>query len=292
MKLIDLYQGSPEWHEFRRTHANSSEAACIMGCAKYEPDTWLKLWRLKVGQSEPVKQNAAMLRGIEREPITRKWACGISGIDFNTAVGESGILGASFDGISPDGKVLLEIKNPISPDGDTWVSALKGEIEPHYLAQVQHSLMVSKADFCMFVVDLGDGVNTPVHMRVYPDKEYHDVLIDQWKKFWYHIEEFSPPEPSEKDIIVRTDKDWMHGVEIWRTAKKELELATERLEAAKKTMVELASGHASQGYGIRVQQVYRKGNVDYGKIPALKEIDLDQYRKKGSTFLDIREIKG
>lgn len=294
MKIIDLVQGSPEWHEFRRTHIGSSEAACIMGCAKYQPDTWLKLWRMKAGMAKETSQTPPMRRGIEREPITRKWVYEYTGIDVKPLVGVSGILSASFDGISEDRLTTVEIKNPISADGETWKAALNQEVEPHYFAQVQHQLLVSGAAQCLFVVDLGDERNDPIVIEVLPDLAYQTTLMDQCAAFWKHIEEFSPPEPTEKDIIPMTDDAWRSAVDTYRLAQKALKEAESASESARKSLIAMCEERsaACQGSGLRVQRVFRKGSVDYKKVPELLGVDLEPYRKEGSESWRIDEVKG
>ena len=56
----------------------------------------------------------------------------------------------------------------------------------------------------------------------------------------------------------------------------------------KDSLIELSGGQSSKGGGGTLQKIIRKGNVDYGKIEALKGIDLEQYRKKDSEFWTIR----
>jgi len=291
MNFVKLKQGSSEWLELRRMHGGSSEAACIMGCAKYQPDTWLKLWRLKAGKDAPQKQNPAMARGLAREPITRASVVASMGMDFSPAIGVMGHLIGSFDGISPDGKTILEIKNPMSAEGDTWKAALRGEIEPHYMAQIQHLLLVSGADKCLFVVDVeGEPHWTSV---VLPDLYYRTLLVHQWATFWKHIEEFSPPAASDGDITPMLGDDWILAASRYRTAIVNLKAAEIVVDEAKKSLIAMCDGHsACQGQGLRVQNVFRKGTVDYAKVPELTGLDLEQYRKKGVSSWRIDDVKG
>lgn len=38
----------------------------------------------------------------------------------------------------------------------------------------------------------------------------------------------------------------------------------------------------------QVQMITRKGNVDYSKIPELKNINLEKYRKKETRYLQVK----
>jgi hypothetical protein len=57
---------------------------------------------------------------------------------------------------------------------------------------------------------------------------------------------------------------------------KELEKEEEEL---RKQIVFLSGETNSKGFGISLCQVQRKGNVDYSRVPELKNVDLDKYRK-------------
>ena len=50
-------------------------------------------------------------------------------------------------------------------------------------------------------------------------------------------------------------------------------------EDLRKQLIFLSGESNSRGSGISLCQVVRKGNVDYAKIPELKGIDLEKYRK-------------
>lgn len=41
MKIVDLQQGSPEWHAHRAKHFNASDAPAMMGASKYKTRTQL-----------------------------------------------------------------------------------------------------------------------------------------------------------------------------------------------------------------------------------------------------------
>ena len=281
MKIIQVEQGTLEWHAYRASHANASEAGCIMGCSPWKPQTWLQLWRIKTGQ-DVIQTNAAMRRGLEREPITRQFACDQFATNFQPAVVEDGIFSASLDGINKDGDAILEIKNP-GPESKTWTAIKDGIIEPHYQAQVQHQLYVSLAGVCLFVVD--NGVDQPLSIDVHPDPEYQELLINTWNKFWWHMQEFSPPEPGENDITPMTGPEWLAAVTRYRIAGGVLKAAEDEAEAARKAIILLCGeNQVCQGEGVRARQQFRKGQIDYRRIPELKDRDLEMYRKKGQTI--------
>jgi hypothetical protein len=52
----------------------------------------------------------------------------------------------------------------------------------------------------------------------------------------------------------------------------------ERLDAAKKRLIGLATHTSEQGGGVTVSRYWKAGNVDYKKVPELAGVDLDKYR--------------
>lgn len=288
MKIIQIEQGTPEWHTYRASHANASEAGCIMGCSPWKPQTWLQLWRIKTGK-DVIETNAAMRRGLEREPITRQFACDLFATNFQPAVVEGGIFSASLDGINNDGDSILEIKNP-GPKSKTWAAIKDGIIEPHYQAQVQHQLYVSLAGVCFFVVD--NGVDQPLFIEVHPDPEYQELLINTWNRFWWHMQEFSPPEPGENDITPMTGSEWHNAVTRYKDSGVVLKAAEDEAEAARKAIISLCGeNQVCEGEGIRARQHFKRGQIDYSCIPELKDRDLEPFRKAGQNIWSVCAVR-
>ena len=47
----------------------------------------------------------------------------------------------------------------------------------------------------------------------------------------------------------------------------------------RKQLIEMAGESCAEGACVKVTKYIRRGNVDYGAIPALKDMDLNEYRK-------------
>lgn len=56
--IVNLVQGTTEWHEHRRVHRNASETSVVLGCSSWT--TPYQLWQQKLGLAKP-DVNAAML---------------------------------------------------------------------------------------------------------------------------------------------------------------------------------------------------------------------------------------
>src|SRR5690349_14952348 len=113
MKEVKLDQGSPEWHQWRKSKIGGSDAPIIMQI--YPWKNRMDLWKEKVGIKENNFSNDNIERGIKLEPIARSFISKEMGLEFEPIVAEHSSLkwmGVSLDGISKDKKVAIEIKCP------------------------------------------------------------------------------------------------------------------------------------------------------------------------------------
>ena len=105
--IVQLVQGSPQWHEHRRRYRNASETAAVLGVSPWT--TPYQLWLQRLGRAE-VKINPAMVRGTELEPAAREAYERLTGNVMEPLVMVDGEYSASLDGITLDGGLILEIK--------------------------------------------------------------------------------------------------------------------------------------------------------------------------------------
>ena len=157
MNIVKLVQGSPEWHEHRRRYRNASETPIVLGVSPWQ--TPYQLWQYKLGLLEP-EVTAAMLHGAQLEPAARAAYEALSGHIMQPLVLVDGEYSASLDGITLGGDRLLEIKCPVKGRESTlWKSVEVGRLPEHYQWQVEHQLMVAKAEVAdVFVFDGVDGI--------------------------------------------------------------------------------------------------------------------------------------
>ena len=89
-------------------------------------------------------------------------------------------LCASLDGISTCGRYLLEVKCGKA----SHKKALKNEIHRHYLAQMQHQLLVTGAEKCYYYsYDGEDGVC----IEVLPDPDFANEYLPKAEAFWMSL---------------------------------------------------------------------------------------------------------
>jgi putative phage-type endonuclease len=285
MKFINLEQGSPEWIEYRKLHANASEADIIMDCAPTwkTPRTWSELDLYKKGKLE-IPTNSRMQHGINMEPIARQVAGEALGCHLIPAVvEEEGLsqvpLSASLDafGTDMDGKsVKVEIKCPQSETSKVWADET---IPEYYQWQMIHQDLVCPTDRSYFMVYLPPNKYRLIPVSSTP--EQRQQLLETWEKFW-----FSEIKPDWIEVDLKTEPAYL-------AAKLLFDQAERSLEKAKQAVIEEASalGKKVRSRNIEVQTITRKGSVNYKKIPELKGVDLDQYRGKDSEYTTVKVIE-
>lgn len=291
---VHLQQGTPEWHSHRSQFNNASEAAAVLGISPWFPKTPRQLAEVKLGL-KTVHMNAAMSRGVQFENAGRKNACDTLGIDFEPAVFVRGDYSASLDGISPDGKTLLEIKIPAKgQQSDLWKQVASGEGVPaNYQAQLAHQMHCCDAEKAVFwVYDPDADVGMAYHLARDELALTWGLLEIAWKAFRESVDNLELPEPMGDDEVPVEDQALLSvGDELIdvRTKLAALQAREKALEDALKES--LPKTHVSlleTPHGaLRAQWVTRVGAVDYSKIPQLQGMDLEPFRKKSTTYLKL-----
>jgi putative phage-type endonuclease len=150
------------------------------------------LWLDKTGRRQDGVSNHAMRRGTRLEPEARALYVRTTGVSVEPACLEHGShpwMRGSLDGISADGRVVLEVKCPGAVD---HAVALRGGIPAKYVPQLQHLLAVSGAGRCHYW-SYRDGEGTLI--EVAPDPAYIRRLIAREGDFWRHVLEDRRPQP-------------------------------------------------------------------------------------------------
>lgn len=291
---IHLEQGTPEWHLHRSQFNNASEAAAVMGISPWFPRTPRQLAEVKLGL-KAVHMNAAMSRGVQFEDAARKNACDSLGIDFEPGVFVRGDYSASLDGISQDGTTLLEIKVPVKgQQSDLWKQVASGEGVPaHYMAQLAHQMHCCDAEKAVFwVYDPGADLGMAYHLTRDELALTWGLLEIAWKAFRESVDNLELPDPQGDDEVPVEDQALLSVGEELIEVRKQLTALQAREKALEDALKEaLPRTHISTfetPHGaLKAQWVTRVGAVDYGKIPELRTVDLERYRKSGTTYLKV-----
>ena len=193
MKIIQVEQGSPEWHSCKvgiPSASNFDKIVDSKGLPSKQQKKYLnQLAGEKIlGYAEETYQNAAMIRGIELEEQAREVYSFITGNE----VGQVGFCiteGKTIYGASPDGVIgtngLLEIK---CPQLSTHVDyLLANELPIEYWQQTQGQLLVTGRKWVDFF-SYYPGLN-PLLIRVLPDGKFIKPLKIEIELFCEQLEE-------------------------------------------------------------------------------------------------------
>lgn len=271
--ILNLKQGTPEWHAHRAQYRNASETSAVMGVSPWQ--TPYDLWLVKTGR-KVVEETAAMRHGIEMEVAARRSFEEDTGLIMQPLVVVDGIYSASLDGITIKGDTLVEIKCPYKGQAsELWQTVKNGSVPEHYRVQVQHQLMVSKAKFAyLWVFDGEHGIMVTIK----PDPECHDRIRQAWDAFQPYLDTDNPPPLTEQDTVTREDPAWQQAAKDYLGWKSVVDEAQSKADAAKTKLVGLTSHCRESGFGVSVTRYWKQGNIDYKKVPELQGIDLEQYR--------------
>ena len=274
--------GSQEWLADRRKCVTATDAAAVMGL--HPTITPLMKYHQKIDGSE-IPKTFAMQRGIDLEPQAR--------VAFEIMTGHFVIadyrkhpvfdwMAASYDGINEQG-VIVEIKCPIGADHDL---ALFGQVPQKYIPQLQHQMFVAEVGQCFYFSYNPEVSREAALIKVDADPKFQQRMLQAEADFYKCLQSRTPPEPSERDCLLREDTSWLFKEELLcglMLQRLRLEDQVEEIEemekALKAEMILMADGHMTRGYRLKFNPVKYKGAIDYGKIPELSGVDMEQYRK-------------
>lgn len=205
MRILDLEQNSSEWLRWRTKGLGASDATIIMGLSPWFSREQLlarKEQDLRAAQhvnDRPPKEgkreadNGAMARGRRLEPIARDIYCDYTGINSKpTCIIHDRYewMRASLDGLSDDGRFILEVKCVNQNDHR---AALDGEVPLKYVPQVQHQLYVADNRPVLHYWSYTDNPRFKPKDRlalveVRPDQDYQARVLKAEKLFWAELQ--------------------------------------------------------------------------------------------------------
>lgn len=209
MQIVNLVQGSPEWHAHRAQHFNASDAPAMMGASSYKSRSEL-IKELATGITPDI--DAATQRrfddGHQFEALARPLAEDIIGEPLSPCVGTRGKYSASFDG--------LTFMNDVAFEHKTLNSALRGVMEAgctgadlplQYRVQMEQQAMVSGSERILFMASKWTSEGLPVealHCWYEPDAELRAQIIAGWEQIEKDVAAYQPqaaepkPQPEAK----------------------------------------------------------------------------------------------
>lgn len=274
MILLNIDQDSTEWHELRRTKIGASDAPIILKDSPYVTPSQLMEQKL-VGKKS--FSSPAMRRGKELEPVVRSWFSDrYQKVDPVVVQSEDrDWMIASLDGMSADGKTIIEIK---CPNEDTYRKVKKGDIPKHYQWQIQHQLAVTGLSKCVLIVS--DGVD-PIDIDIPRDDYMIRTLLDAEEEFYHKMVNWEYPEDEKTKPTERNDPEAVEIIEAALKAKQWLETAKEQYDIIRDGAIYLANEISFRCKGVVVRKMLVQGTVDYKRMMKDFCIDPEKYRTPG-----------
>lgn len=203
MKIVNVVQGSPEWHEHRRNHFNASDCAAMLGKSKYKSRAQLvKEYATGIIPEVDAATQARFDQGHATEAAARLLLEHQIGEELYPVVGVKIIdglpLSASLDGLTMDGSIAFEHK---LYNQALAASLERGIIPEEYCWQLEQQMMVSDCERTIFV----DSDGTPANWAQadYVGRpELRQVIISGWKQFAEDVKNYQPEPPIVEPVAV------------------------------------------------------------------------------------------
>lgn len=198
MKILDVVQGSPEWHAARAKHNCASDAPTMMGVGKYMTRDELIRARATGGTREVSAELQRLYdNGHAAEARARTLLEAELGEDLYpaTIADDAEWLLASYDGITMDGATGFEHK---LWNEDLAAAVRSGELPPAYYWQLEQQILIAGLERVIFVVS--DGTLERREKMIYtPVPGRATQLVAGWKQFdvdvksYQHVEVLPSP---------------------------------------------------------------------------------------------------
>lgn len=201
MRLIDIEQGTADWHAWRLDGLGGSDAASAMNESPYANRQ--QLLREKLGMARR-EETFAMRRGSKLEPDARRLACLKLEKQFAPAcVQHESVdwMRVSLDGIwLPDScdkePEILEIKCPSWQSHELALESVKF-IPRVYQIQMQYQLLATGLDLCWYVSysehsKFPEWERVVIH-EVHADAELQAAILEAAESFWSDYESARTP---------------------------------------------------------------------------------------------------
>ncbi len=197
MQIVNLTQGSPEWHAHRAQHFNASDAPAMMGCSSYKTRSEL-LKELATGLAPEV--DAATERrfadGHRFEALARPLAEEIIGEELSPCVGTEGKLSASFDGLTFMNDVGFEHKS-LNDNLRTAMSegCTGADLPLQYQVQMEQQAAVGGCERILFMATKWAPDGTLLEKRhcwYTPNMELRAKILAGWAQLEEDVAAYDP----------------------------------------------------------------------------------------------------
>lgn len=273
-------QGSQCWLNLRKKSVTASDIPVLMQESPYK--LVRELWEEKKGLKTNYETDAMRL-GKELEPVIRRgfeelMLTFINEVPEPVAHPNEPRFIASLDGLSADGTIGCELKSANATD---HALACKGYVPKKYFGQVQWQMYCTGLKEWWYV-SFGKSCKTLKVIKVERDNEYIEKAVEKAYEFLDLMKLDAYPVSSEP-IPLKT----LDAIYKYKDAEQRFRIAEKEREIAKQELLDSCDGKEVEAHGVKVTKITRRGSVQYDKIDALKDLDLENYRKPDSVYFTI-----
>lgn len=280
-----IEQRSPEWFAQRVGRITGSRVGAILGCNPFmkPADVMRSMVREFHGAPSEFTGNVATEYGTFQEENA------LADLELDGfTITEVGFLqhpDFPWLGASPDGLIgkdyILEVKCPYGKrnikNGEEFKTLNE---QDHYYAQVQIEMFCAQREKAIFYQW---AVGASVFETVKIDPPWLEENLPKLEAF--HTEYLNEIENPSRHLDNIIDNPKL--VKQYRDASEAFDEAKAALEEVKEKICKLAGDTKTHISGLVITPVERKGSVDYKKVPELKGVNLEPYRKPPSHYMKI-----
>ena len=210
MEILNLQQGSTEWHQHRATAYNASDVPSMLACSPYKSRSdFVRERATGITAEVTPAQQRIFDDGHRFEALARPLAEAIIGEGLSPCVGKRGKYSASFDGLTFMGDVAFEHKTLGNSLRDVMTLDCTGADLPlHYRAQMEQQAMVSGCERILFMASTWDAEDNLIeerHCWYEPDAELRAQIIAGWEQFEKDVAAYVPQEAATPVVATPTE---------------------------------------------------------------------------------------
>ena len=268
-EVMNIEQNTKAWHDLRRNGVGASDVAAILGISPYKTrhDIFLSKTTDEVQNTSFIQQ-----RGHDKELIARAKYEINTGEEYPPCLVENDIysyMRASLDGWNKEKNHIIEIKY--------CGKNFKEEIPEHYNVQCQYQMFLTGGTCELVWITDDDKIKC---VPIERDLELIKKIISEVIAFWDEVK--------NAQYVECISEEKINLLKLYKEKNSELKKIEEEVEKIKNDLLkDLDKKDYETQYGA-IRWVEKKGNIDYGKIPELNNVDLEQYRKKSSRYWSIK----
>lgn len=282
-----------DWHEWRFQGIGGSDIAAVLGLMPFGITPYMK-WEEKVNRIIP-QETEAMRHGKKYEDPALDWFEQQKGTalwrQIPTVDKEHSWLRATIDGLDAEGKYLVEAKAPYNLENHYRIKESR-KVPDIYYPQCQQQMRVRGVTFMFFLSYNWENPDDSVILEVEKNDGFVSQIIEKGSAFWDHVMTKEPPPLTDYDYVsMDGNQNWEQFALEYRQIQEKMDAYEKRKDEIKIALRSIAKDKSARGAGIELQKQPCRGFVDYTKVPQLKGICLDPYRKEGFTKWPIRVIK-